>query len=336
MATLALTNPTLVDLGKSLDPDGSIAQVVEILNQENEILDDMVWMEGNLPTGHRSTIRTGLPVPTWRRLYGGVQPTKSTTAKVTDSIGMLEAYAEVDVALANLNGNKAAFRQSEDAAFIEGMNQELAQTLIYGNESTEPEAFTGFAPRFNSTSAANGDNVIPGGGSSGTDQSSLWLVGWGPQSVHMIYPKGMESSAGITMEDKGQVTIEDADGSNGGRMEAYRTHYKMNAGLVVRDWRYVVRIPNIDISELTKDAATGSDLTDLMAQALELLPSLGNVRPAFYCNRKIKSWLRRQITNKTKQSTLSVDNIAGKHVLTLDGVPVRRVDAITSAESVIA
>ena len=151
MATLSSIHPTLLDVTKRLDPDGKIDTVAEILTQTNEVLSDMVWLEGNLPTGHRTTVRTGLPTPTWRKLYGGVQPTKSTTAQVTDSCGMLEAYAEVDKALADLNGNSAAFRLSEDRAHIEGMNQEFTSTLFYGNESSEPEAFTGFAPRFNDT-----------------------------------------------------------------------------------------------------------------------------------------------------------------------------------------
>jgi len=334
MAALTVTHPTLLDLKQRMDPNGNIAKIVEILNLTNEILDDAVFLEANELTGHTSVIRTGIPAATWRKLYGGVQPTKSTTAKIKDSIGMLEMYSEVDAALVALNGNKGAWRQSEDLAHLEGMNQEFASTLFYGNEGTEPEAFTGFAPRFNSTSAANGSNILTGG-SNDTDNTSIWLVGWGPQSVHCIYPKGMESSGGITMEDKGQVTIENIDGA-GGRMEALRTHYKMNAGLVVRDWRFVVRIPNIEVSDLTKDAATGADLVDLMAQALELLPSLGSVRPVFYCNRTIKSFLRRQVKNAVKNSTLSVDNVAGKHILSLDGVPVRRCDSITNSETAVS
>ncbi|MFP5465878.1 MAG: major capsid protein, partial [Gammaproteobacteria bacterium] len=176
--------------------------------------------EGNLPTGHRTTIRTGLPTPTWRKLYGGVQPTKSRTVQVTDSCGMLEAYAEVDKALADLNGNTAAFRLSEDMAHIEGMNQEFASTLIYGNEGSEPEAFTGLAARFNDQAALNGENIITSAATpDANDNTSIWLVGWGANTVHGIYPKG--SIGGIQMEDKGQVTIESIDGA-GGRMEAYR------------------------------------------------------------------------------------------------------------------
>tara|TARA_R110002153_G_scaffold253645_2_gene411755 strand:+ start:963 stop:1961 length:999 start_codon:yes stop_codon:yes gene_type:complete len=332
MATLSTIHPTLLDVTKRLDPDGKVDTIAEILNQTNEVLEDMVWLEGNLPTGHRTTVRTGLPEPTWRKLYGGVQPNRSTTSQIVDNTGSLEAYAEVDKALADLNGNTAGFRLSEDRAHIEGMNQEFTSTLFYGNEGTEPEAFTGFAPRFNSTSAANGENVIAGGGS-GADNNSIWLVCWGPNTVHGIYPKG--SIGGLQMEDKGQATIENVDGSQG-RMEAYRTHYRWDCGLTVRDWRYVVRIPNIDLSDLTKNAASGADLIDLMTQATEQLPSLSMGKCVFYVSRKTRSFLRRQIMNKVANSTLTMDMVGGKMVTMFDGIPVRRCDALAANEAVVS
>jgi hypothetical protein len=333
MATLAVTHPTLLDLKNRMDPNGSISSVIEMLGQTNEIVEDMVWLESNELTGHTTTVRTGLPAPTWRKLYGGVQPAKSTTRKIKDTLGMLEAYAEVDQALADLNGNAAAFRLSEDRAFIEGMNQEFAETLFYGNEATEAEAFTGLAARFTTNDAAvalNAENVIaPVATPDSNDNTSIWLVVWGPNTVHGIYPKG--SQAGLKMEDKGRVTIENVDGA-GGRMEAYRSHYRWDCGLTVRDWRYIVRI-QLDQEDLVKDAATGPDLTDLMVQALEIVPSLSMGRPAFYMNRSVRSWLRRQMTNKTKNSTLTFDNMAGKRVLAFDGVPCRRCDKILNTEN---
>jgi len=333
MATLAVTNPTLADVAKATDPDGKIATVVEILNETNDILSDMTFMEGNLPTGHRSSVRTGLPAPTWRKLYGGVQPAKSTIVQVTDTTGMLEAYAEIDKALADLNDNTSAFRMQEDKAFIEGMNQEFADTLFYGNEGTAPEEFTGFAPRYNDiTGPENADNILVGGGS-GADNTSIWLIAWGPNTVHGIYPKG--SKGGLQMTDKGLVTIEDADGS-GGRMEAYRTHYRWDLGLTIRDWRYVVRICNVDVSALTKDkSGSSADLTDLMSQAIELLPAASMGRPVFYMNRNTRSFVKRQLANSTNVH-LSMDEVGGKRVLAFDGIPVKRCDALTNAEATIA
>jgi len=331
MATLSVRNPTLLDLAKASDPDGKIATIVEILNETNEILEDMTWIEGNLPTGHRTTIRSGLPAPTWRKLYGGVQPNKATNVQVTDNTGMLEAYAEIDKALADLNGNTAAFRLSEDRAHIEGMNQEMADTIFFGNEDTEPEAFTGLAPRFNSLSAENGDNIIDAGGT-GSDNGSIWLVVWGPNTVHGIIPKG--STAGLQHTDKGQVTLEDAsDGSNSGRMEAYRSHYRWDAGLTVRDWRYLVRICNIDRSNRTADASSGPDLPDLMFQALDLVPNLSMGRAVFYMDRRMRGFLRRQVPNATGLSTLTMENVGGKMLNAFQGVPVRRVDALSADEA---
>lgn len=330
MAALTATHPTLLDVSKRMDPDGRIDSIAELLSANTEVLQDMVFTEGNLPTGHRSTVRTGLPTPTWRKLYGGVQPTKSTTAQVTDSIGMLEAYAEVDKALADLNGNTAAFRLSEDSAHIEGMAQEMASTLFYGNEGSEPEAFTGLSPRFNLTSAQNGDNIVNAAGS-GSDVTSIWLVVWGPNTVHGIYPKG--SKAGLQSDDKGIVTIESLNG-DGGRMEAYRSHYRWDCGLVVRDWRYLARVANIEVSALATVANT-KNLIEWMILASERIPSFSAGRAVWYCNRTIREKLRLGILEKIS-TNLTWETVEGQRVMMFDGIPVRRTDAITNTETAIS
>ena len=330
MAVLATTNPTLADVAKRYDADGKIDTIVELLAETNEVLDDMTFLEGNLPTGHRTTVRSGLPASTWRKLNYGVQPSKSTTVQITDTTGMLEAYAEVDKALADLNGNTASFRLSEDRAFLESMNQTMANTLFYGDTGTDPEKFMGLSARYNSTTAESGDNIIVGGGS-GSDNTSVWLVCWGPNTCHGIYPKG--SQAGLNHQDLGEVTLEDAAN---GKYQGYRTHYKWDIGMSVRDWRYIVRIPNIDVSNLTK-AASGSSaaLVDLMVQAVENLPNVNLGRCVFYGNRTISSILRRQITN-TSNVRLSMDEVAGKRVMSFDGIPFRRNDAILNNEALVS
>jgi hypothetical protein len=330
MAVLSTTNPTLADVAKRYDADGKIDTIVELLAETNEVLDDMTFLEGNLPTGHKTTVRSGLPSSTWRKLNYGVQPSKSTTVQITDTAGMLEAYAEVDKALADLNGNTASFRLSEDRAFLESMNQTMASTLFYGDTGTDPEKFMGLAPRYSSLSAESGDNIIVGGGS-GSDNTSIWLVCWGPNTCHGIYPKG--SQAGLKHQDLGEVTLEDAAS---GKYQGYRTHYKWDIGMSLRDWRYVVRIPNIDVSELTKDASGSSaELVDLMVQAVEKLPNVNLGRCVFYGNRTISSILRRQITN-TSNVRLAMDEVAGKRVMSFDGIPFRRNDAILNTEAAVS
>ncbi|MDP1753684.1 MAG: hypothetical protein Q8L22_29910 [Reyranella sp.] len=324
MAAIGNTALTYTDWAKRYN-DGRISVIVELLSQTNEILDDMRWVEGNLPTGHRTSVRTGLPQGTWRQLNYGVQPTKSTTSQITDACGMLETYSEIDKALADLNGNSAEFRLSEDKAFLEGLSQQLAQTLFYGNTATSPEKFMGLAPRFNtaSGSAAISQNVIDAGGT-GADNTSIWLVVWGDLTVHGIFPKG--SKAGLQMRDLGEQTLTDI---NGNRFQGYRTHYKWDAGLTVRDWRYAVRIANIDVSDLS--AVTPPDLTKFMIKATHKVPSLKTGQPVFYMNRTGRQWLDIQAANKDNVM-LKISEFEGRPVREFLGIPIRTCDQILNTE----
>lgn len=329
MATLGASVLTLADWAKRQDPTGKTAMIVEILSQANEILDDMIFKEGNLPTGERTTIRTGLPTVYWRLMNQGVPKSKSTTAQVTENCGNLEARSEVDKDEAELNGDVNAYRLSESEAFLESMSQEMASTLFYGS-AANPEEFVGLANRYVSTSDANGQNIISAGGAQ-SDNSSVYLVGWGQRSIHGIFPKG--SKAGLIHEDLG---VGDAFDASNNRFRAYMDRFTWKNGLVVKDWRYCVRIANIDISTLIADP-TGSttNLLNYFLKAIHRLPSLTNVRPVFYANRTIKEMLDIQAMNKSNL-LLNAGQEEGKAKLTFRGIPVRTCDALTQAEAVVS
>jgi len=93
MTILGSSVVTLADWAAKNDPDGKPAKIVEILNETNEILEDMMFKEGNLPTGHKTVIRSGLPAVAWRMLNYGIQPSKSRSVGVTDTCGMLSLLA---------------------------------------------------------------------------------------------------------------------------------------------------------------------------------------------------------------------------------------------------
>ncbi len=333
MATLTGQNLTLLDILKRTDPDGGSSALAEMLSQENEILTDMPWVEGNLPTGHRVSIRTGLPSAVWRKYNQGVPSSKSTTAQVDEACGNLEALGQVDVDLANLNGNTAGYRMQENSGFVEALNQEFASTLLYNDLSPNPEKFLGLAPRYSrvgtpsATIPETADNVIDGGGT-GSTNSSIWLIGWAAGKIYGVYPKG--SKGGLAHRDMGEDWAFDTTQN---RYRAYLDKYQWQCGLVVQDWRYAVRICNVDVATLTKNAATGADVIDLMTRALERIKSLSGVTPAFYANRTIRSFLRRQTVNKVAAGTLAYDNVGGKPTLSFAEVPVRRVDALLSTEA---
>jgi len=340
MATLSTTNLTLADWAKRTDPDGRVPVVAELLSQTNEILDDAVFKEGNLPTGERVVIRTGLPTVYWRALNQGIPSTKSTTAQVDEACGMLEARSEVDKDLAMLNGNTAQFRLSEDTAFLEAMNQTQAQTMFYGNPATEPKSFLGLATRYSTFSGGgNAQNVITAGGADATSNASVYLVCWGDNTVYCPFPKG--SKAGLIHEDLGEQTVYDS--SN--RMQAYATRYQWKNGLVVKDWRYVVRICNIKVSDLlagttTQTTAVGTNLIKLMARSIYRIPNMAMGRCAFYMNRTVHSGLAVQAMDRS-QAVLKVNEgltqFGQPHSwLSFLGVPCRKVDALLNTEAVVS
>lgn len=338
MGVLSATNLTLLDWARRVDPNGKIATVAEVLNKYNEILDDMVWKEGNLPTGHKTTLRGSVPAGTWRLLNVGIQPQKSTTKQITETCGMLENYSEVDKDLAMLNGNTDDFRFSEDLAVIEGMNQSLATAIIYGDTSVNPEQFVGLMPRYYGLSTAvTSANVIGAGGTTASNNTSIYLIGWSDDTVHGIFPNG--SKAGLQVQDLGEQTIYDAAL---GRYQALRTHFQFKAGICVRDWRYVVRICNIDITNLetaTDGTDTSANIMKYMSMALDKLPPNGNVRPVFYMNQRVRAMLRAKLIAKSNLY-LTLENMVGgsgitRPTLMFQGFPCRRVDAILNTEAVV-
>lgn len=330
MSTLSASFPTLLDLKTRMDPTGKIAPIVEILAEQNEVISDAVWIEANDVTGHTTTIRSGLPDTAWKKLNYGVQPSKSRTVQVKDAIGHLFSVAEVDKDLANLNGNKEAWMLSEHLAFIESMNKEFASTLFYGNEGTDPAEFTGLAPRFNDQTAENGANILTSAATpDNTDNTSIWLVGWGPNTVHCIYPKGMPT--GLDYTDFGLQAVE-SQGATGYRGQVYRRDYDWFCGLTVRDWRYVVRI-NFDLEDVIAAATSGPDLIQLMGKAMRRIPSLGMCKPVFYANRDALDALDLQCNYQGRLALPTVDDGQGKMITKFRGIPIRRCDALLSNES---
>lgn len=325
---------TLADWAKRLDPDGKVADIVEVLSQTNEILDDMLFKEGNLPTGERSSVRTGLPQAFWRRLNQGVQPTKSTTAQIDEACGMLESWSEVDVELASLNGNTGAFRLSEAESHIEGMGQEFASTVFYGNSTITPEEFNGLSVRYSDPTAQVGKNMLDAGGNA-SDNASIWLVGWGDKTVHGIFPKG--SKAGLEHKDLGEQTVEVTSGVGGTRMRAYQDIFKMKGGISVKDWRYVVRICNISMADLASQTpGTPPDLISLMIKATHRIPKLSACKPMIYMNRSVFQYLDLQRRdNVIAGGQLSYDVVDGKRIYSFRGIPVRICDALLDTEDAV-
>lgn len=318
---------------KLMDPEGNIGRIAEVLTRESTVLQDMPMKEGNLPTGHRQFIRSGIPIPTWRILNSGSEIGVGSTIQVEDTCGIIQQYSQIDQDIAELNGNTEAFRLSQDKAIIQGIGNAATENIWYGNQLFEPEKITGFMPRYpagsiNGDTDTSADNVIDGGGRGTDDNTSIMFVGWGDAQAHGIFPKG--SKVGIQYKDKGLVSAIDAQGR---LFEAYRSLYSFKIGLAVPDWRYVVRICNVKTADLSKDLSSGADLIDLFIQAAERLPTKDS-KTTIYCNRTIMSWARRQINSKSNVN-FSYESVGGKRMMMFDDIRISRDDHLLNTEEAV-
>ena len=343
MAVLGQELHTIADLTARLDPDGKIASIGEWLSQSNEVVDWLMWKEGNLPTGERTTVRTGLPSVYFRGYNQGTDPSKSRVAQIDEGAALLEGKSAVDRELAKAHGDVGEYRLTEAGAFFESMTQTFATTMFYGNASASPQEFTGVAPRFNSLTGSVSDQIINAGGA-GADNASIYLLVTGPRGVMGIYPKNTKAgithinvTAGTGMADDGVEVGMYWDDADGKQFLALVDQFNWHMGLSIKDPRKVGRIANIDRSLLTVDYATGAQLQMLMVELMHRVDGL-NVpghKAAWVMDRSISSFLDRQLLND-KNPYLSYDEVAGRRQTQFGGIPILRTDALAVDEATVS
>ena len=342
MAVLGQTLHTIADLTARIDPDGKIARIGEWLSQTNEWMDFLMWKEGNLPTGERTTVRTGLPTVYYRGYNQGVDPSKSRVAQIDEGAALLEGKSAVDREIAKSHGDVGEYRMGEAGAFFESMTQTHATTSFFGNASASPKEFTGLAPRYNSTTGSTGDQIILGGGS-GSDNASIWLIVTGPMGVMGIYPKNTKAGLSHIDVTGGTGTADDGvdiglyyPDADGKEFLALIDQYNLHCGLSIKDPRKAVRIANIDRSLLAVDYATGARLQMLMVDALNRVDGLSSPghKAAWFMDRNTVSFLERQLLND-KNPFLGYDMVDGQRQVSFGGIPIKRVDALRVNEATV-
>lgn len=329
MAVIGNSFVGLVDIYKLKDKEGQIAPIIEILAQQNAILDDAVAVECNSGTEHLHSVRSGLPTVTWGKMYQGIPNDKSTVVQVTDTTGFVEGLSTVDDRLLAISGNPGAVRMGEAMSYLESMGQTISSAIFYSNSASDPEKFMGLAPRFNDLNAPNGNQIIDAGGT-GSNNTSVWFVSWGDTQCQLLYPKGTQ--AGVKREDMGKQRVLDASGN---AYYAQEEKFTWHCGLAVKDWRYVSRVANINVTNL---AAGSVALYTFLRKAFYKLQSrrIAGGKLAIYCNSDVLEALDALANNAGASDSfvrLSRSEFEGKEVLKYRGIPIRECDAILNTEA---
>jgi len=328
MATTTVNSQlTFRELSNRLAPgDKDIAEITEVMEEENEMLLDIPWFQCNQVLSEKFPRRTALPQGTQRRAYQGVPTTTSTTQVVVEPVSLLEALSEIDEDIVNNAGDLAermAFRRTEDIAHVSGLSQQLADLFLEGVQAGSPESFDGLQIRLNDLGQTN---VIDGGNSGGT---SIYAVDWGRRTAYGIYPAAAakRGTLGLQIIDKDVVPV--LDGSDD-TFHVYRTQFKWWMGLCIRDELRTCRYANINPTI----GGTNSFNENLLIELVERC----KMRPAttrIYCNVELRTQMRIRLKDKTNVNFGKEEGLGGVSILTFMDIPVRRLDAIKTNESTV-
>jgi hypothetical protein len=336
MALLNAQYPTLADLAM-LPENKDSSDVINLLIAQNPILEDALALECNKGTYHETTVKTGLPSVTWGKMYKGIPAGKGNMQMVKDTTGFVNSAAEVDTRIVDIYEkaeDKASVRMDQAADHLEAMAQEAATAIFYHDSSIDPSKPMGLSPRFNDLSAENASQIIDGGGS-GSDNTSIWMITFDKRACHLIYPKGAQ--AGVKRKDRGIIPVQD---SNGDRYMAYREEFEWHLGVTVRNWQYLCRVANIDVSNLAIDAASGANIVNLLTEAYYShkgrRTSMG--KTFIYMNTTLVKFLDYQARLQTGVNlflTFDKMGVNAKEVLHFRGIPIRECDAILNTEAAV-
>lgn len=301
-------------------------QVVEMFKQRNDILEDLIMVQCNSKTVHKANVRMAVPDIAWRMMNRGIKASKGGKKQITFTCGAVESHSEVDerelIYGEPGSESNSQYRLDESAVHRIAMANKMATTLFYGDEKVNPAGFTGLGAYYYSldkTKCAAADYVIDAGGT-GTNLTSLYLVVWDPTTIHGIFPEG--TKAGFEYRDNGRIQIVDAE--NGGTYWGYQSQYNWDFGVAVRDYRYGVRIANIDVTKANEG------FLDLLIEAYNRIEGFEG-KAAIYGNRSVKTLIDKLASNKSNLC-LKVEEYHGKPTTQFWGIPIRRVDAILNTE----
>lgn len=256
MATLAMgTDLTLMELARRTTPDGQMANLIDMLREENHILDYATWMECNNGTYHEDTRTVTEPAGALRSLDEGVSQEAGVTELVTEPTTMMNGISIVDAKKYALQDSPDAYRLQEDGFFLRGMTKTFVGKLFRGDRTSDQRDIMGIDNRsdYNTLSSDYVYDNAGGDASATANKTSVYFIQFGPKRVSLIYPKNNPNGGGtqpIKIKDYGESIIDQVGTSSAKKYPALQTWFSIDFGLFIADPRCIKRIVNISTSNI--------------------------------------------------------------------------------------
>lgn len=331
---------TLLERAKRSVDGKKILPILDVMDKMGvpDFLKDVPYIPANQGLKHRIVRTVSRPSSTRRNLYSGVGSSITTTQVIYEPVILFEQRSEIDEDELDTIENPDEARRQEDEGHIAGLIEDFAYAIFNDTRISGSEYINGFAPRLSTLSYPGHTTTsypyVWNNGGSGSDLSSIWIVEWGPQACHALYPSGgavRGGQFGIIARNKGKEPKEDGD-DNSLIYYAYVSQFKKWAGLAVHDDRKVTRIANIERDESSQYSFNENLVIKAIAHGkFNIGRTRVYVNPYIYAQMCIKA--------KDKQNIiLSYENVFGKNVPTIWGIPIRKLDEtiLSGSESAIS
>jgi len=329
MATIG-TKVTMYDLAE-LSHNGQLLDMVKPLTEAQDLLKDAPMYEANDITSHRIVRNASLASATWRDLNEGLDASKGRETPIREVIGNIESRLEVDIGLLDYERDKEGFLARKEYAHMEGLGNDLGDALVTGSVAGGNH-FDGIEARLNSLSATDGFGQLMAQTyvGSGSDLTSIIAVQWGPDQVHLVYPRG-HKYLGIERDPRGVERVLDGDSK---AYYAYVIRFGWKGGLVIADDRCVRRIANIESAGVTYNLMHSTYDVDPIIDALISMKNQGE-GAVLYMNRTVYGQLWKVAKDKTNV-IFDAKNPWGKPEFWFGNNRVRFTDSLVNTETAVS
>ena len=332
----------LSELIRRESPDGRLADLVDVVSEENAIIKDGTAIECNNGTFHQATRVATEPTGQERAYNQGIDGEAGVTEKVTETITMIDGLSEVDVAEIRHTPSAIGIREQEDRFFMAGMSKTFASRLFDGNRSTNILQIDGINNRsdYNELSSSYVYDNGEGSTADDTNFTSVYLVQWGPKQVNLIYPRndilgsrGDAMNHGITKEDYGKSIVTD---TNGQKLPMWQTWFELHFGLFIHDPRKIRRLCNIATSSINGTTYKSFHEDHMIDMYNDALADGGLTGAVFYANATGFAQIQKRANikgNANFDQAIEGEGPFAKRVTLFWGIPVHMVAQITNTQA---
>lgn len=268
-------------------------------------------------TQHKYLKQTTASSSAFRAALDGATKTASADTLVTDTLTILDASFDTDVALAsNYKGGKDAWLQMELARSLRQSMAVLEKQIFYGT-SNDANGFAGLLDNAQ-LDALDDTMVVNAGGSNASTQTSCYLLRSGMDDVSFI----IGNNGQIIVEE--MPTIIQKAGSVSGYYPAYYVPVTGYAGFQIGGAYSAARIANIECNDLT---STTAFTDDHVFAGISKFPAAR--QPNLICMNRNALRLLRQ-----SRSAFSPTGAPAPIPTEVSGIPIVVTDQLVSTESV--